>query len=72
MNFSLNEQECKEWKQFYEKHKDCCSKLLGKDSYSTIGGEFSFRFTPTGLGDLIEIQCNSCKETKDITDVSNW
>lgn len=72
INFILNEQECKECKQFYKEHKNCCKNILGKDVFSTTGGELSFIITPTGLGNIIEVKCNSCGKTENITDVTNW
>lgn len=68
----LNEEETKAWIEFQKEHKDCCQKKLHKPFFSTIGGGFSLIITPTGLGYGIIARCNSCKETKDITDTSNW
>lgn len=72
IKFELNDNEEKAAKEFYQKHKDCCSKLLGKPIYSTTGGGFSYIITPTGLGLCTIIRCNSCDEEKDITDSNNW
>lgn len=65
ISFSLNKTETEEYKKFVEKHKSC------KFS-ATIGGKISVLFTPTGLGDIIVVKCNSCGKEKEITDVSNW
>lgn len=72
MYLTLTESEEKEYKQFYEKHKNCCKNILGKEVFSTTGGGFSFIITPTGLGNIIEVRCNSCGDSEDITDISNW
>lgn len=72
IDFTLSETESESVKKFYQEHKDCCSKLLGKRFFSSIGGELSYIITPTGLGNCITIRCNSCGEEKEITDTSNW
>lgn len=65
MIFSLTPNEVDEYNKFIEEHKGCeCS--------ATIGGKISIIFTPTGLGDAIDVRCNVCGEEREITDVSNW
>lgn len=59
-------------REFKKEHKDCCKNILGKESFSTTGGAFTYIITPTGLGNNIIIKCNSCGEIKDITDVDGW
>lgn len=58
--------------EFRKEHKDCCKKILGKEHFSTTGGAFTYIITPTGLGNIIKIKCNSCNEIKDITDAESW
>lgn len=65
MEFKLTEEQDKKAREFISEHYKC-------QFTSTIGGKFSYIFTPTGLGDIVTIQCNSCNETKDMTDVENW
>lgn len=65
MNFILNEKEQEAYNKFIKKHKNC-------EFPSSIGGKISLTFTGTGLGDIIEVRCNCCGKTKDITDISNW
>ena len=72
ISFGLTINEEKEVKEFYKEHKNCCKEVLGKDIYSTTGGEFSYIITPTGLGLCTIIRCNSCGAEKDITDYENW
>lgn len=62
MNYNI---ESSDWKEFREKHKDC-------EFTSTTGGKFSFIITPTGLGPIIEVRCNSCDKIEDITNIDNW
>jgi hypothetical protein len=39
---------------------------------TTIGGRFSYKFTPTGLGVAVSICDNLTGESEDVTDVSMW
>lgn len=64
MEFCLNENEIVRVKEFRSKHKH--------GLFSTIGGAFTYIITPTGLEDIVEIQCNQCGEIKDITDDVKW
>lgn len=72
IKFELDEKEVEAANEFFEAHKDCCRKILNKPVFSTIGGGFSYIITPTGLGNCISIECNSCGEIKDITNFDNW
>lgn len=65
MEFKLNEKEEQNYKEFCKEHRGC-------EFTSTIGGKISITFTPTGLGNIVEVECHACGETKDITDISNW
>ena len=65
MKFELNDLEEEKAKEFKEKHKDCFVQ-------STIGGQFSYIFTPTGIGYGISIKCEICGEFEDITDYGSW
>jgi hypothetical protein len=60
----------KEYKQiqaFKEKHKNCIRK-----NPTTIGGGFSYIFTPTGIGTAVSIKCNICNEDENCTDYDCW
>lgn len=59
MTFTITNLE--KLKEFREKHKEC-------EFTSTIGGKFSFIFTPTGLGIISQIKCNACQEIEDLTE----
>lgn len=72
IKFELDNKEVEAANKFFELHKDCCHKILNKPVFSTIGGGFSYIITPTGLGNCISIECNSCGEIKDITNSDNW
>lgn len=71
-NFKLTEKETSEIQEFMKKHENCCFEKLNKHFFSTTGGQFSFIFTPTGLGNVVIIKCNACDKTEDVTDISNW
>jgi hypothetical protein len=38
---------------------------------ATIGGAYTYEFTPTGLGTIIVVKCVN-KNTIDLTDYDNW
>lgn len=63
ISFKLTPLEVKKAKEFYAKHDKC---IHG------VGMKFSYIISPTGVGDVIEIRCNGCKETENITDVDSW
>lgn len=65
ITFNLTEKESKEYKEFCDKHRSC-------EFSSTIGGKISIEFIPTGLGNIVEVKCKACGETKDITDIDFW
>lgn len=65
MKFELNDLEEEKAQEFKEKHKDCFVQ-------STIGGQFSYIFTPTGIGYGVSIKCGICGESEDITDYGSW
>lgn len=66
MEFKLNKAEEAAWQQFYNEHKYCANSM------GAIGGQFTFIFTPTGVGTCVEVKCNACQKIKDITDIDNW
>jgi hypothetical protein len=48
-----------------EEHKKCHIP-------TTIGGQFSYIFTPTSVGVGVSIKCNCCGEEENITDYGCW
>lgn len=72
LRFRVNANETIGINEFLEEHRNCCRDYLGKEFFSTTGGNFSYIITPTGLGNIIEVRCNSCGCIKDITDSSDW
>lgn len=54
--------------------EDAVKWMKDRKAYAgAAGGQFEFRFTPTGLGDVASIH-NKLKEDDflDLTDVSDW
>lgn len=43
-----------------------------KKSNTTIGGQYTYKFTPTGLGLVVEVVDNFNKDTLDLTEIDNW
>lgn len=71
--FELSGKSYEEAQEFIKEHDHSEEfKAQGKMGFSTLGQQFSYIFTPGGLGDSIEIRCNHCGENKDITDTENW
>lgn len=66
MTFRLDLIEQGRLEAFKEKHAESCPGI------TTIGGKFTYIFTPTGIGTAIIVRCNACGEEKDITDVDSW
>jgi hypothetical protein len=63
--FELSHEEKLLADNFIKEHKDCQYK-------SSIGGKISYEFTPTGVGTIKIIKCNSCKTTLNVTDFSRF
>ena len=59
--FELTYEESKKAIDWIKNHKKEC-----KLSSGTIGGRFSYSFTPTGLGPLPSVQC-ACGESETLT-----
>lgn len=54
--------------------KERLDKWLKKHNKKCIdypGGHLTYMFTPTGIGNIVEIQC-SCGKKVDVSDSSNW
>ena len=66
--FFLNDTEEATATKFYEEH------VKGR-YFGAIGGEMSYKFTPNGLGQCVELETiddKGNKITEDITDISSW
>ena len=56
----LTREEKRKIEEFQNKH------------YKKCKGHYKFILTPTGLGTVIEIKCEKCSETLDVTDYDRW
>lgn len=63
MKFELNEDQIEKYQNWRKK--------LKKIDYGAIGGGYTFMFTPTGLGDIVKVRRNDCKEI-DLTEIDKW
>lgn len=67
MTFSLDDGEQKRARAFIFRH----DRRHGR-CQAAAGGRYTFRFTPTGLGDVTVIICGACRKRKDLTDYDAW
>ena len=71
--FELDDVETQSAKDFIKEHDHSEEfKKMGKFCFSTLGQQFTYKITPGGLGNSVEITCNHCKEHKSITNIDNW
>ena len=62
--FCLNTKEMKRFEAFKKRQK----KLVDKDQQAT----YTYHFTPTGVGTVVEVENNTTKVVADITDYASW
>jgi hypothetical protein len=60
--FTISGEEIKKLKEWQEKIKD----LYGEY------GNYTYSFTPTGIGDVIKVKSHLTGLELDITDIDNW
>lgn len=59
--FKFNETEHRKLVKFQKKHLTKCSS-----------SSFKVKFSATGIGTYIEIECLKCNKTKDVSDYDCW
>ena len=66
MKFELTQKEIKRKNKFLKKHP--------VDYHGAVGGGYSIKFTPTGIGTLVRVivKSGNKKYSKDITDFESW
>lgn len=70
--FTLDAVETQNVKDFMKEHKHVDEfRNKGKFGFSTLGQQFTYTITPSGLGNSVTIKCNRCGESKDITNIDN-
>lgn len=62
MKFELCESQLEKLKSWQENIKD----LFGEY------GQYTFKFTPTGIGDCVEVESQLTKTTLDLTEEYKW
>ncbi len=67
--FELNDKETEAARAFMRKHYKKCTN--GKP-FTALGMLFTYEITPGGLGPIISIKCNNCKETQVISSCDDW
>ena len=65
MKFELTDEDIAKYMKWLKKHNKTCKMLP-----VCCGGRITFSFTPTGLGDTVEVKCG-CGEKLDLTDYEN-
>ena len=63
--FSLNDVESEKLRQFIEIHKQHAR-------HTAFGELVKVSFVPSTMGTHAEVQCLTCGETIDLTDLSEW
>lgn len=61
MEFKLSKQQEEKFLKWKKKQK--VPKMQ-----TAIGGAYTFSFTPTGIGDFVEVKCNDNGKTLDLTE----
>ena len=69
MSFVLDEGQAERYNAWNIEHKKVC-KYTNNGS-GAIGGRLTFSFTPTGLGDVVEVSC-ACGEKINLTNYDDW
>jgi len=77
MNFTLTSDQMSQLSEWMTEHNKTCkfSPSNNRDNPSSptgaIGGRFTYKFTPTGLGMCVQAEC-CCGKEVDLTDVEDW
>jgi len=71
--FELDDVETQSAKDFIKEHDHREEfRKMGKFCFSTLGHQFTYKITPGGLGNEVEIKCNHCDKSINITNTENW
>lgn len=68
MIFSISDKEMDKL-EAWEKKQDTKSRKVHKDC---TGGQYTYSFSPTGIGTTIRVENTITKEVIDITDYQSW
>lgn len=64
-NFVLDDEQREKFEEWNRKHKKKC-KYGDSMHQGAIGGRLTFSFTPTSLGEIVNVKC-ACNEGIDLT-----
>ena len=64
MTFYLSDRELKDIANFKKKHRNCLGRTSNNFTYSFCRS--------SGIGSEVWIECCSCRERKNVTDVESW
>lgn len=75
MTFSISKQQLQKFSHWISDHNKTC-KYYDDGTKSTppmgaIGGQITYTFTPTGLGNIITARCH-CGSEIDLTEYNKW
>jgi len=71
--FELDEQQKVKLSKWIEEQDSLVQKDdFGQPCYGTIGGGYSFIYTPTSLGTVYEVRNNVTKEILNLTNYGDW
>jgi hypothetical protein len=75
MKFNITMHELKALKEWQVEHNKTCpfydDGTKDVSPSGAIGGRTSYKFTPTGLGSIITVEC-ACGAEKNVTDYECW
>jgi hypothetical protein len=72
--FNLTKEEVEKinaWRKDHDCKLDDDPIFPGQKKIGAIGGQFTYLFTPTGLGTITIVRCG-CGAEIDLTDVDSW
>lgn len=71
--FEVDEAQWQKAAAWQEEHdqKHICPKR-GTRYDGAIGGAYTWCFTLTSLGAIVNVQCSRCEESTDVTDYDQW
>jgi hypothetical protein len=69
--FHLSKVEIQKYEAWYIKHLDA-HRELAPDNAMIADLPVTFLFTNTGIGSVVEVRCNRCSKTVNISDYASW
>jgi hypothetical protein len=69
IEFKLNEKEEQTSREWIKEHRESCT--IDVDAGFTAVAPHSYKFTQTGIGAAVSIECE-CGESVNVTDYGSW